>query len=431
MYPRVFARGGKNVQQPRRPSRIGELTVSAELFNTSTCPACGHHVAVAFFDGGAQALATIAWPASTKEAQAMPKLPLSFVRCVECGHVYNKDFEYAHVPYSEKPNLMFNRGFIWNEHLRRVRDLILADLPAKPVVVEIGCGEGHLLRALAEARPDGRYIGFDPNGDVDTADGRMEARKELFDPAIHLNECRPNMVVSRHVLEHLINPLGFLQRLVFAARWLAMETSLFIEVPCIDRAFETGRIADFYYEHNSHFTTASFSRMLNNCNANVKMIEHGYNGEVILGLVKLGGRGEKLEYAQQALDFSARATQAKHTIGTQLAELHRSGKRVAIWGGTGKGAAFINYYGADAERFPLVVDSDRDKVGTFVPGTGQEILFRDVLLERPADVVIIPTQWRAKDIVAEMARAGIRSQTLLIEHHGRLADYLNETHPYK
>lgn len=361
----------------------------------------------------------------------MPKLPLSFVRCVDCGHVYNKDFEYALVPYSDKPNLMFNRGFIWNEHLRRVRDVILTALPEKPVVVEIGCGEGHLLRALAEACPDGRYIGFDPNGNVDTADGRIEARKELFDPAIHLMECRPNMVVSRHVLEHLINPLGFLQRLAFSAAWLAMETSLYIEVPCIDRVFETGRIADFYYEHNSHFTTASFSRMLGNCNTEVKMIEHGYNGEVILGLVKLAGNSNKVDYAQQALDFSDRAKQAKNTIGTQLAELHRSGKRVAIWGGTGKGAAFINYYGADAERFPLVVDSDHDKIGTFVPGTGQEILFRDALLEHPADVIIIPTQWRAKDIVTEMERSGIRAQTLLIEHQGRLTDYLTDTHPYK
>jgi hypothetical protein len=78
-----------------------------------------------------------------------------------------------------------------------------------------------------------------------------------------------------------------------------------------------------------------------------------------------------------------------------------------------------------------VVDSDRDKVGTFVPGTGQEILFRDALLQQPADVIIIPTQWRAKDIVTEMERAGIHAQTLLIENEGRLVDYLTDAHPYR
>jgi hypothetical protein len=233
------------------------------------------------------------------------------------------------------------------------------------------------------------------------------------------------------VLEHLINPLGFLQRLAFGAGWLGMKLNLFLEVPCIDRVFESGRIADFYYEHNSHFTTASFSRMLRNCGTEVKMIDHGYNGEVILGMVQLAADSRKVDFARQALDFSGSAERAKQAIGAQLTELYRSAKRVAIWGGTGKGAAFINYYGADAERFPLVVDSDRDKVGTFVPGTGQKILFRDALLDQPADVIIIPTQWRAKDIVAEMARAGIRAQTLLIEHEGRLADYLADRHPYK
>jgi hypothetical protein len=37
-----------------------------------------------------------------------------------------------------------------------------------------------------------------------------------------------------------------------------------------------------------------------------------------------------------------------------------------------------------------------------VPGTAQKILFRDALKAMAVDVVIIPTQWRAKDIVAEM-----------------------------
>jgi hypothetical protein len=103
---------------------------------------------------------------------------------------------------------------------------------------------------------------------------------------------------------------------------------------------------------------------------------------------------------------------------------------VAVWGGTGKSAAFINRFGMDAERFPTVVDSDAQKAGTFVPGTGQEIRFRDYLLEHPVDVIVIPPQWRARDILGEMDRAGIRCASVLIEHEGRLVDFHRDPHPY-
>ena len=90
----------------------------------------------------------------------------------------------------------------------------------------------------------------------------------------------------------------------------------------------------------------------------------------------------------------------------------------------------MHHYGADARRFPLVVDSDPSKAGSFVPGTGQEIQFRDVLKKNVIDVVIIPTQWRARDILAEMQREQIAARQILIEHGGDLVDFALGQHPY-
>ncbi|HLI78618.1 MAG TPA: hypothetical protein VKV03_01475, partial [Candidatus Binataceae bacterium] len=104
--------------------------------------------------------------------------------------------------------------------------------------------------------------------------------------------------------------------------------------------------------------------------------------------------------------------------------------RVAIWGGTGKSAAFINRYSVDRMRFPIVVDSDTAKVGTFVPGTGQEIRSREWLKDNPGAVIIIPPQWRALDIVLETEAAGICFRQILIEHEGALIDYFCDRHPY-
>lgn len=400
--------------------------------HTTTCPACGYHIAVLFYDGGRQPLATLGWPGSADEARAMPKLPLQFVRCVDCGHVFNAAFDYKQVPYHDHPNLMFNQGTRWSEFLEHARGAMLQRLPANPTVVEIGHGSGHFLQALAQARPTGRYIGFDPHGAAEAAHRSVEFRRALFHPESDLGKLRPDLLISRHVLEHLTDPLGFVQSLSFAASEAAFEPLLYLEVPCIDRALETGRSEDFYYEHNSHFTTESFSRMLARSFTSIDALDHGYNGEVVYAFLRLKGRLEHLRHAGRARAFAALCRTSRQVIQLELANLYLAGKRVAFWGGTGKCAAFLQAHQVDAERFPLVVDSDPDKVGTYVPGTGQLIRFRDALrAEHPADVIIVPSQWRARDIAEEAARNGIRFERLLIPHDGHLIDFLSAAHPYQ
>jgi hypothetical protein len=411
------------------PSRAQNRHGHERLLRHCTCAACGHHVAVPFLDPYEQPLAKLAWPESRSEAEDMPRLPLEFVRCVGCGHVYNIRFDYALVPYTEKPNRMYNKGSGWMRHLERVCDLLQDHVPPGATVVEIGCGEGHLLRSLSARRANARYIGFDPNASMETG-GLFEARPQLFEAAVHMAECRPHLVISRHVLEHLVNPLGFLQSLEFAACCLDTPTWVFIEVPCIDRALTTGRTSDFYYEHNSHFTTTSFTRMLHRGAAHVEWIKPSYDGEVICGLARMGSSREAVDFAREAAAFREMAAAGLLMLRQQLAELASSGQRVAIWGGAGKAAAFLNRFGVDADRFPIVVDSDVDKVGTFVPGTGQPIRPVEYLLDSPVEIILIPMQWRARDICAEMARTGISCRQVLIEHEGRLIDFERDAHPY-
>jgi hypothetical protein len=395
----------------------------------SVCPACGFQIAARFFNGGEQPLATLAWPASAEAARSMPRLPVDFVRCVECGHVYNPAFDYTQVPYSDKPNLMFNRGALWSEFLQDTIAQMLREVPAHPVVVEIGHGDGSLLAAMAAMRRGGRFIGFDPHG-VTRSEGNLELRGALFEPEIHLADLVPDLVISRHVLEHLNSPLAFLQRIAFAAARIGREQLAYFEVPCVDRALATGRTVDFYYEHNSQFSTNSFRKMLSRCGATINRVGHGYGGEVIYGYVSLGGQQRRLTIANEARAFVQAADAGLERICAQLEELAVAGGRVALWGGTGKSAAFINRYGVDRMRFPIVVDSDAAKVGTFVPGTGQEIRSRDWLKDNPGAVIIIPPQWRALDIVLEMERAGITFKQVLIEHEGALIDYFADAHPY-
>jgi len=394
------------------------------------CPVCYHAVAAPFFDGGAQPLATLGWPPSPAEAQDMPRYPLDFVQCPRCTHVWNRSFSYDAIPYRTNPNRMFNQGTLWQGHLAKTRDLLLAHLPASPTVIDIGCGEGHFVRGLAQARDgQGRFIGFDPNASP-TSNTGVECHNRYFDALTDMPAFTPDGVVIRHVLEHLTDPVALIEQLAWGAADLEKPVWLFAEMPCIDRVFETGRLADFYYEHPSQFTTRSFRTLMERA-GDIVDLAHGYSREVVYALVRLGLPQERRLQARQSASFAQAANASRTQIRAQLDALVVAGQRVALWGGTGKAAAFIHQYGVDAARFPLVVDSDVEKVGTYVPGTGQKIVSRDALKAEPVDVLLIPTQWRAKDILAEMAREGLTVGQILIEHEGRLVDFIHDPHPYR
>lgn len=396
----------------------------------ATCPVCAHSVAAPFFDAGLQPLATLGWPASEAEAVAMPRLPHDFVQCPSCTHVWNRSFRYEDVPYRDNPNRMFNAGLIWQGHLQQSCELLMRQLPAAPVVVEVGCGEGHFLRALAavyEGR--GRMLGFDPSTHPETGQG-FEFHGRLFDPLTDMAAIRPDVVIIRHVIEHLTTPATLIDQLAWGASQVDKDIWLFAESPCIDRVFEAARLEDFFYEHVSHFTTDSFRALMGRA-GDIFELAHGYSGEVIYCLLKLKAPEARRRQAARALVFRDRARGAQARMRAEIDALSASGRRVAVWGGTGKGAAFMHQFGLDAARFPLVVDSDAGKVGTFVPGTGQTIQFHDVLKTLSPNVVIIPTQWRAADIVKEMAREGIQADEVLIEHGGRLVVFESDDHPYR
>jgi hypothetical protein len=386
----------------------------------SDCPVCGYHFSSAFIQGE-MPLATIAWPKSEDEAKNMKRLPLDFMQCLRCSHIYNKSFCYDDVPYSEKPNLMFNQGAVWKGFIADIVQHLADSLPENPTVVEIGHGDGSFISALSETRGRGNFVGFDPNGAASGAD-RVQFCQELFDPFEHLAEYKPDLIVMRHIVEHLDDPLSFLQSFTVAADLEDCSPRFYIETPCIDKVLTSGRTVDFYYEHNNQFTTRSFARLFEESAFTVDEIQHGYDGEVIYAHAHIMPSGQYKQRVEQSSAFLKASSEAIPYIHGQIKEFLAQNKSIAVWGGTGKSAAFMNRYRLDSSKI-AVVDSDPDKHGTFVPGMGQQIMNPLYLIERPVDIVIIPPQWRARDITIEMEKKGIKASLVLIEGQGRLMSY--------
>ncbi len=392
------------------------------------CPICGYSIAKSFFDSGEKTLSTIVWAESKQEAITLEKYNQEYIQCLNCTHIWNHLFDWNEIPYDKKSNKMFNNGSNWKKHLNYLGEWLSEKLTDKPTIIEIGCGNGHFLQRLSSFYK-GNFIGFDPSGDINESDSSITFYKSLFEPKKDIPKYKPNLIIMRHLLEHLSEPSSFLQSMSWAVHSQNIETYLFCEVPCIDKVFETARISDFYYEHPSQFSAKSFITLMKSCGEIID-IKKLYGGEVICGLIKLKPKQKQLDIDLLAEEISKKIASGLTEIPKKLSYLVSTGKRIAIWGGTGKCAAFMHHYNVSEKDFPIVVDSDSRKVGTFVPGVGQEILPAKYLIENPVEILIIPTQWRAKDILKEADSLNLNFELVLIEHNGKLLDFYNSNHPY-
>jgi hypothetical protein len=95
-----------------------------------------------------------------------------------------------------------------------------------------------------------------------------------------------------------------------------------------------------------------------------------------------------------------------------LDRLHRAGQRTVLWGGGSKGVAFLTTLGI-RDGVAYAVDINPRRHGTFIAGTGQEIVGPEFLSEYRPDAVLVMSPIYLPEIAAELERLHVRPQQLL------------------
>ena len=393
-----------------------------------TCLACGGHIHYPLYNPPQQPMGMINLPRTVRDAHGVPRYPLNFRVCAMCSHVFNIDFDYSAIPYSDNTNLMYNRGATWHRHMERMVDVLVDTYGAAgKTVVDIGCGDGMFLGLLSDRGIGCRCIGFEPGMEAINAErSGLTVYRDYFDPQRELKRIRPDILLCRHVIEHLEAPRQFLTDILYWCGQYELKPVFMAEVPRIDKALLQGRRTDFLYEHVSHFTERSFRTLWENCGFEVLDLLSCYEDEVAVAVSRPKELATLREIAAMAGGFRRRIETQDVQVRSQLESLLAERRSVAFWGAASKGAAFLNAFDVTAGRFPVVVDSDHHKIGGYVPGTGQEIRSPDYLREHPVDVIVITTRWRAKDIAEEIGRRKIPCGAIWVLEGEWLKPYAGE-----
>jgi SAM-dependent methyltransferase len=312
------------------------------------------------------------------DARAVRRGPLELLRCQNCGFTWNARFKADIISYDGAYENDQSHSEVFKNHVEDLIKEIIAT-PAPIDYLEIGCGQGRFITELARlAGPHLRSAeGFDPAWRGADTEGPYGSRihKAYFGiETADCLKCTPNVVVTRHTIEHVPNPLMFLAAIREVLGPHARAT-IFVETPCVDWILRHDAMQDFFYEHCSLFTAESLFVALLSAGFVSPEVKHVFGGQYLWARAETSGSAltfappKHLDFAV-AVDMRERFTKTWRARVTEAAEAGR----VAIWGAGAKGVSFALLVDPDGMIFDHVVDINAEKQGLHLPGSALPVI---------------------------------------------------------
>ncbi|HEY3887222.1 MAG TPA: class I SAM-dependent methyltransferase [Caulobacteraceae bacterium] len=327
--------------------------------------------------------------ADAATATAAPRGDLDYRRCQACGFVWNAAFSSDRLAYSPAYENRQSLSPAFDVHLKRraAAARALIDGRGGAAIVDVGCGQGDFLDYLAKAapaEPAASLFGFDPAWRGEDGQGPAGARvyRRLFAETEALNGAPADLIVSRHVIEHIPEPMEFLAIL---RRCAGPETRLAIETPDIDWIRRTGAFHDFFYEHCSLFSLPALDKALARSGFLATRLERVFDQQYLWA----EARAAPAEAAAPATAYQARWE-------TIIARATAAGP-VVVWGAGAKGATFVQMFDPDASRIAAVVDLNPAKQDRHLGGTGHKVVSPEAAAAiAPATILVMNPAYEAE-----------------------------------
>lgn len=357
----------------------------------SDCPLCGSRDLFEMLSFETPVMCNVLF-SERQTARDADRGRLTLAYCQRCSHVFNSTFEEDKVCYT--PN--YNSSLEHSAHFRAFAAALAERLNRSykllgKTVVEIGCGKGEFLDRLCGVA-NAQGVGFDTSAD----DRRMPNTSNVRFIRDYFNETytdvRPDLLIGRHVLEHIAEPVQFLESLRRHPS-IKPDTTFYFEMPNGLYTFRDHGIWDLIYEHVSYFTEASLSMAFERAGFELLDVGTSFSEQYIYVEARPSpSRTSDIvrnhEGIKRLIESFGEIYQQKIKRWAQFVSRHDA-RETVVWGAGSKGITFVNAV-PGAEQLRALVDLNPRKQGRFAPLHGTPVVCPDDLsTEQPKSIIIM------------------------------------------
>jgi hypothetical protein len=392
--------------------------------NITNCPITGSNKRIEYLNLGNVPLVNNLC-LTREDSQSCEKFPLAIQLFTEsnltCLTEYvNKDNLFLNYLYKSgvnKPYLI---------HCSKMYDYLSRRIEFKnnDLIIDIGGNDGSLLIEFRKENRNLHYINIDcAKSFIEVnANAGIEYLNEFFSADTEL-EYKAKLITSTNVFQHTEPMRSFVKGI---ERNLSNEGVWCLEFPYILTTLANDNYDQVYHEHVYYYRLGNIVDLLKQ--EGMKVINVSYHDmhagtlrvlsvkessqmqpdSTILSFLNL----EKTLTDEYYMKWGQRTLEKIESFKEFIYNLSKK-HSIACFGAAAKGCVFLNSCGIDYNSVKFIIDDTPFKQGKFVPGTGLEVVSREVLKDNHIDYVLILAH-NFKDYIIESLKGQYSGKFILM-----------------
>ena len=338
---------------------------------------------------------------------------IRLVLCPACNFVFNAVFNENPSIYDENYDNLRIISPTYRNYLEELTSTLSESINKSDTILEIGCGQGEFLKGLC-LKTGARGSGYDAvyRGKSKPA-ANVRFFREYFNPS--QSQEKYDIVILRHVLEHIPQPYLFLKE-ICDGDVLKPGARLWIEVPDYAWILRKEAFYDITYEHCNYFLRGTLRNLLASLGLKVIKLRSVFQGQYILAEAsnspdKTNGKNRRTSFTS-LLDSIDKLSEKRQEYDNII----KNSGNACVWGASGKGVIFLAGLGDRLLRnIKYVIDINPQKQGGFLPVSGKKVNPPEILKQAKGKLLVLIMNGIYKDeIKTELARMCVKARTMVV-----------------